>query len=103
MRSGSARTVDGHGRRGSGLGHRPQRGGGRRGTHGRTDGPAARGPREKGKRINIDESSPCSAPPAPGDIEANGINVIDESDGKGTAAGLFWPLTACDISVLAVS
>ena len=40
-------------------------------------------------------------PPA-GRIEANGINVIDESERKGTA-GLFWPWSASNISVLAVS
>ncbi len=53
--------------------------------------------------MSIDESSTRSAPPAPGAIEANGINVIDESERKGTAAGLFWPWTASNISVLAVS
>jgi NCS1 family nucleobase:cation symporter-1 len=36
-------------------------------------------------------------------IEANGINVIDESERKGTPAGLFWPWCASNISVLAVS
>jgi purine-cytosine permease-like protein len=50
----------------------------------------------------IDESSTRKAPPAPGAIEANGINVIDESERKGTAAGLFWPWCASNISVLAV-
>jgi purine-cytosine permease-like protein len=51
----------------------------------------------------IDESSTRKAPPAPGAIEANGINVIDESERKGTPAGLFWPWCASNISVLAVS
>jgi nucleobase:cation symporter-1, NCS1 family len=51
----------------------------------------------------IDESSTRKAPPAPGAIEANGINVIDESERKGTSAGLFWPWCASNISVLAVS
>jgi purine-cytosine permease-like protein len=50
-----------------------------------------------------DESSTRRAPAAPGAIEANGINVIDESERKGTPAGLFWPWTASNISVLAVS
>jgi purine-cytosine permease-like protein len=36
-------------------------------------------------------------------IEANGINVIEESERKGTPAGLFWPWCASNISVLAVS
>jgi nucleobase:cation symporter-1, NCS1 family len=36
-------------------------------------------------------------------VETNGINVIDESERKGTSAGLFWPWTAANISVLAVS
>ena len=53
--------------------------------------------------MSIDESSTRTAPPAPGAIEANGINVIDESERKGTAAGLFWPVPASNISVLAVS
>src|SRR6478735_847742 len=43
------------------------------------------------------------APAAPGGIEANGINVIDESERRGTPAGLFWPWCASNISVLAVS
>jgi nucleobase:cation symporter-1, NCS1 family len=36
-------------------------------------------------------------------IEANGINVIDESERKGTPADLFWPWCAANVSVLAVS
>ncbi|MDQ6686106.1 MAG: cytosine permease, partial [Actinomycetota bacterium] len=36
-------------------------------------------------------------------VEANGINVIDESERKGTPAGLFWPWCASNISVLAVA
>jgi purine-cytosine permease-like protein len=36
-------------------------------------------------------------------IEANGINVIDESERRGTPTGLFWPWCASNISVLAVS
>ncbi len=44
------------------------------------------------------------APPRrTGAIETNGINVIDESERKGSSAGLFWPWTASNISVLAVS
>jgi purine-cytosine permease-like protein len=53
--------------------------------------------------MSIDESSTRSAPPAPGAIEANGINVIDESERKGTPAGLFWPWCASNISVFAVA
>jgi purine-cytosine permease-like protein len=44
-----------------------------------------------------------SPPSAPGAIEANGINVIAESERKGTPAGLFWPWCASNVSVLAVS
>jgi len=47
-----------------------------------------------------------AGPPArsPGlGIEANGINVIDESERKGTPAQLFWPWCAANVSVLAVS
>ena len=51
----------------------------------------------------IDESSPRKAPATPGAIEANGINVIKESERKGTPAELFWPWCASNISVLAVS
>ncbi|HEX3932241.1 MAG TPA: cytosine permease [Nocardioides sp.] len=51
----------------------------------------------------IDESSTRKAPPAPSGIEANGINVIDESERKGAPADLFWPWCASNISVLAVS
>jgi purine-cytosine permease-like protein len=36
-------------------------------------------------------------------VEANGINVIDESERKGTPRGLFWPWCAANIAVLAVS
>jgi purine-cytosine permease-like protein len=36
-------------------------------------------------------------------IEANGINVIDESERKGSPAQLFWPWCASNVSVLAVS
>jgi len=51
----------------------------------------------------IEESTTRKAPAAPGAIEANGINVIDESERKGTPSGLFWPWCASNISVLAVS
>jgi nucleobase:cation symporter-1, NCS1 family len=36
-------------------------------------------------------------------IEANGINVIDESERKGKPSQLFWPWCASNVSVLAVS
>ena len=36
-------------------------------------------------------------------VETNGINVVDESERKGRASGLFWPWCASNISVLAVS
>jgi NCS1 family nucleobase:cation symporter-1 len=38
-----------------------------------------------------------------GGIELNGINVIDESERKGTPRQLFWPWFAANISVLALS
>ena len=57
----------------------------------------------KGTMTTIDESSPRKAPVTPGAIEANGINVIKESERKGTPAELFWPWCASNISVLAVS
>jgi nucleobase:cation symporter-1, NCS1 family len=50
-----------------------------------------------------DESSTRKAPAVPGPIEANGINVIDESERKGTPNDLFWPWCAANISVFAVS
>jgi purine-cytosine permease-like protein len=46
---------------------------------------------------------PTRAPATPTGIEANGINVIAESERKGTPAGLFWPWCASNISVLAVA
>jgi nucleobase:cation symporter-1, NCS1 family len=49
------------------------------------------------------ESQRSPEPVAPKGIEANGINVIDESERRGTPAGLFWPWCASNISVLAVS
>jgi purine-cytosine permease-like protein len=58
----------------------------------------------------IEETTPPPSEPEPsaprgrrGPIEANGINVIDESERKGTPAGLFWPWCASNVSVLAVS
>jgi hypothetical protein len=47
------------------------------------------------------DEPPVSAPRR--GIESNGINVIEESERKGTPAGLFWPWCASNISVLAVS
>lgn len=49
-----------------------------------------------------DSSGPPVTSPGLG-IEANGINVIDESQRKGTPAQLFWPWCAANVSVLAVS
>ena len=52
------------------------------------------------------DTEPQAEPQAPakrGAIETNGINVIDESERKGSSAGLFWPWCASNISVLAVS
>ena len=46
---------------------------------------------------------PTRAPAAPAGIEANGINVIAESERKGKPSGLFWPWCASNISVLAVA
>lgn len=36
-------------------------------------------------------------------VEANGINVIDEAERKGSPRGLFWPWCAANIAVLGVS
>ena len=47
-------------------------------------------------------TQPTVASPGLG-IEANGINVIAESERKGTSAQLFWPWCASNVSVLAVS
>ncbi len=44
-----------------------------------------------------------TAPTRRGAIETNGINVIEESERKGSSLGLFWPWCAANISVLAVS
>ena len=51
----------------------------------------------------IDESPGAPTRKAPAGVEANGINVIDESERRGAPAGLFWPWCASNISVLAVS
>src|SRR4051812_22437165 len=50
----------------------------------------------------MDLTQPRVSSPGLG-IEANGINVIDESERKGTPRQLFWPWCAANISVLAVS
>ena len=47
-------------------------------------------------------STPRVASPGHG-IEANGINVIAESERRGTPRQLFWPWCAANVSVLAVS
>jgi len=49
------------------------------------------------------QADPRQVPSKRGAIETNGINVIDESERKGSSAGLFWPWCAANISVLAVS
>jgi len=61
----------------------------------------------------IEETSPTPQDPGSAEagtpattrraVEANGINVIDESERRGTPAGLFWPWCASNISVFAVS
>ena len=43
---------------------------------------------------------PTAAPPAPNGIEANGLNVIAESERKGRARDLFWPWFGANVSVL---
>ena len=43
---------------------------------------------------------PTAAPPAPSGIEANGLNVIAESERGGRARSLFWPWFAANVSVL---
>ena len=56
----------------------------------------------RGGRMSVARTSPVPWAPGLG-IEANGINVIDESERKGTPAELFWPWCASNVSVLAVS
>jgi NCS1 family nucleobase:cation symporter-1 len=58
----------------------------------------------KGGRMTI-RTDDAQAPARSGGlgIEANGINVIDESERKGTPADLFWPWCAANVSVLGVS
>jgi len=61
----------------------------------------------------VEETSPTPQDPGSTDtgttaptrraVEANGINVIEESERRGTPAGLFWPWCASNISVLAVA
>lgn len=52
----------------------------------------------------VEETSPAEPTPSGRRVvEANGINVVDESERKGTPSGLFWPWCASNISVLAVS
>ncbi len=46
---------------------------------------------------------PTAAPPAPAGIEANGLNVIAESERKGRARDLFWPWFGANVSVLGLS
>ena len=46
---------------------------------------------------------PTAAPPAPNGIEANGLNVIAESERKGRARDLFWPWFGANVSVLGLS
>ncbi len=46
---------------------------------------------------------PAAAPPAPGAIEANGLNTVAESQRKGRARDLFWPWFASNVSVLGVA
>lgn len=46
---------------------------------------------------------PAAAPPAPGGIEANGLNTIAESERRGRARDLFWPWFAANVSVLGIS
>jgi NCS1 family nucleobase:cation symporter-1 len=46
---------------------------------------------------------PAVVPPAPAGIEANGLNVIAESERKGRARDLFWPWFGANVSVLGLS
>ncbi|GAA4266849.1 purine-cytosine permease family protein [Frondihabitans peucedani] len=46
---------------------------------------------------------PTAAPDAaPRGVEANGVNVIDESERKGSPRQLFWPWFAANVSVLGI-
>jgi NCS1 family nucleobase:cation symporter-1 len=50
-----------------------------------------------------DTERPAADTALPAGIERNGINVIAESERKGTPSDLFWPWFAANISVLGVS
>jgi NCS1 family nucleobase:cation symporter-1 len=52
---------------------------------------------------DVDRSSSTTSAPGGLAVETNGINVIDESERKGTPSGLFWPWCAANIAVLAIS
>ena len=52
----------------------------------------------------LDPGAPATAaPPAPAGVEANGLNVIAESERKGRARDLFWPWFGANVSVLGLS
>src|SRR3954451_9570689 len=84
------RALDGDRGRGERCGNRPGPGGGcRRG--GRRAHRAAAGGAAEERGVMTTTKEPTRAPVAPAGIEANGINVIAESEGKGTPGGLFRP------------
>ncbi|MGA1812002.1 cytosine permease [Frondihabitans sp. 4ASC-45] len=45
---------------------------------------------------------PTPADSAPRGVEVNGVNVIDESERKGTPRQLFWPWFASNVSIFAI-
>lgn len=48
-------------------------------------------------------SGPTTAAPEVRTVERQGLDVIAESDRKGTPRGLFWPWFAANISVLGIA
>ena len=94
-----SRATDAGSTRRRGADRRTQRREGRA-----TPGPAGRGGfADMSTDIATQQDSPETPARRRGAIETNGINVIDESERKGSSAGLFWPWCASNISVLAVS
>jgi NCS1 family nucleobase:cation symporter-1 len=55
--------------------------------------------------MSVQERRPAAAPAPPRavSVELNGINVIDESERKGSPRDLFWPWFAANVSVLGLS
>jgi len=55
------------------------------------------------ERLEAGGASPAGAADHPLQIEANGINVITDTERKGRPRSLFWPWFAANVSVLGIS